>query len=89
MHKIKIKNKNNIQISKYSKVYIEYNMKNYSINIKNISHYGDVLAIPFFALLMVYFNNIKEKSTLEYVLFSFAISGFLLDIIYTYMFWFH
>ena len=64
-------------------------MKNYSIQYQNISHYGDVLAIPFFALLMIYFNNIKEKSILEYVLFSFAISGFVLDIIYTYMFWFH
>lgn len=56
---------------------------------KNISHYGDILAIPFFALLVYYFNNIENKSKLEYLLFYFSISGFVLDILYTYIFLFH
>ena len=51
-----------------------------------LSHYGDILAIPFFALLIAYFYNIEDKSTIEYVLFLFAISGFVLDILYTYIF---
>ena len=56
-------------------------------NIRNnLSNYGDILAIPFFALLVIYFYNIKNKSTLEYVLFYFSIAGFVLDILYTIMF---
>jgi hypothetical protein len=54
--------------------------------IKNSSHYGDILAIPFFALLIIYFYNIKNKSILEYILFYFSIAGFVLDILYTIMF---
>ena len=54
--------------------------------MKNLCHYGDILAIPFFALLIFYFYNIENKSGLEYVLFLFSISGFVLDIFYTYIF---
>jgi len=57
--------------------------------IKNCSHYGDILAIPFFALLTIYFYNIEHKSTIEYVLLFFSISGFILDILYTYIFLSH
>ena len=39
--------------------------------IKNLSHYGDILAIPFFALLMIYFYSIENKSVMEYILFFF------------------
>lgn len=52
----------------------------------DISHYGDILAIPFFALLCIYFYNIENKTTMEYVLFYFSISGIVLDILYTYIF---
>lgn len=55
-------------------------------NIKNLSHFGDILAIPFFALLVIYFYNIQHKSIIEYVLLCFAISGFVLDILYTFIF---
>ena len=58
-------------------------------NFINGSHYGDILAIPFFALLVIYFYNIKHKSKLEYVLLCFSISGFILDILYTYIFLSH
>lgn len=56
--------------------------------IQNSSHYGDVLAIPFFALLVNYFYNIECKSILEYLLLWFSISGFVLDIVYTYIFFY-
>ena len=58
----------------------------YNNFLKNASHYGDILAIPFFALLIFYFYNIKNKSILEYVLLLFSISGFVLDILYTFIF---
>ena len=54
--------------------------------LNNLSHYGDILAIPFFALLVVYFYSIENKTTFEYVLFLFSIAGFILDILYTYIF---
>ena len=57
--------------------------------IKNLSHYGDILAIPFFGLLVIYFYNIKNKSIIEYVLLCFSITGFVLDILYTYIFLYH
>lgn len=58
----------------------------YNNIIRNISHYGDVIAIPFFALLAVYFYNIEHKTTIEYVLLLFSIFGFILDILYTFIF---
>ena len=54
--------------------------------IKDACHYGDILAIPFFALLIIYFYNIENKSTIEYVLLLFSISGFVLDMLYTFIF---
>ncbi len=56
------------------------------MDYNNLSHYGDILAIPFFGLLVKYFYNIENKSTLEYVLFYFSILGFILDIFYTIIF---
>ena len=61
----------------------------YNNFIKNCSHYGDILAIPFFALLAIYFYNIEDKSIIEYILLFFSISGFILDILYTYIFLSH
>ena len=57
------------------------------ININNLSHYGDILAVPFFALLSIYFYNIENRSVLENILFLFSIAGFVLDILYTYIFY--
>jgi len=53
-----------------------------------ISHYGDILAIPFFALLVFYFYSIENKSILEYILFGFALSGLVLDTLFTYRYLF-
>jgi hypothetical protein len=54
--------------------------------MNRLSHYGDILAIPFFALLINYFYNIEKKTQTEYLLFIFAILGFILDILYTIIF---
>ena len=56
------------------------------ITISNLNHYGDILAIPFFGLLIYYFYTIENKTPLEYILFLFSISGFILDIVYTYIY---
>ena len=46
-------------------------MKNNILNY--ISHYGDIIAIPFFTLLVIYFYNIENKSYIEYILFFFYV----------------
>ena len=57
------------------------------MNLINISHYGDILAIPFFLALSIYFHKIKNKTFFEYILYIFSISGFLLDLYFTYLFY--
>ena len=57
-----------------------------NFNINNLIHYGDILAIPFFALLVIYFYHIENKSIIEYILFYFSISGVLIDTFFTYTF---
>ena len=54
--------------------------------INNISHIGDILAIPMFLLSVIYFYKIKNKNLVEYLLFIFSSSGFILDILFTIMF---
>jgi hypothetical protein len=49
-------------------------------------HYGDMLAIPFFFLLSVYFYEITDKSVLEYVFMVFVMTCFVIDIVFTYMY---
>ena len=56
------------------------------IKIENLNHYGDILAVPFFALLSYYFYRIENKTVFEYVLFLFSISGCVLDMLYTYIY---
>ncbi len=54
--------------------------------IKNISHIGDIIAIPFFILLTNYFYNIKDKNIIEYILFLFSGFALIADIFFTYLF---
>jgi hypothetical protein len=54
--------------------------------IKNLNHYADILAIPLFALLTYYFYTLENKNPTEYLLLFFGISGFVLDSLFTYIF---
>lgn len=54
--------------------------------IESLFHYGDMLAIPFFVLLSVYFYRIKRKTPFEWLLFIFSLSGVFIDIFFTYVF---
>jgi hypothetical protein len=54
--------------------------------LNNISHYGDILAIPFFLLAFLYFYNKKDKTTVEFLLLYFSLGGLLFDIYFTYIF---
>lgn len=56
------------------------------MNITSINHYGDMLAIPWFIALILYFYNIENRSILEDLLLVFSILGFLVDAFLTYHF---
>jgi hypothetical protein len=51
--------------------------------IRDISHIGDILAIPLFFIAIIYFYQIKNKSIIEYILLLFATSGLILDVLFT------
>jgi hypothetical protein len=54
--------------------------------VNNLTHIGDILALPFFILLSIYFYNLENKTHLEYLLFLFSVSCFLIDITFTYFY---
>ena len=56
------------------------------ININNIVNYGDMMAIPFFALATYYFCNKENRTPLEDVLLLFCIVGFICDLFFTVIF---
>jgi len=49
-------------------------------------HYGDMIAIPFFALLSFYFYKKEEKTPIEKILFFFSISGLVADVWFTFIY---
>ena len=51
--------------------------------MKSISNIGDIIAIPFFLLLFIYFYAKKNRSSIENVLLLFALGGFFADIYFT------
>ena len=53
-----------------------------------ISHYGDILAIPCFLLLIFYFYKKESRTPLENLLLVFSIFGFILDILFTILFFY-
>ena len=51
--------------------------------LDDASHLGDVLAIPFFGLLVYYFLSIPRRTPFETILLLFAVGGFVLDVLYS------
>ena len=56
------------------------------MKIDNINHYGDIMAIPFFAIATLYLYSIDSRSPIENILLFFCISGFVLDLFFTSVF---
>jgi hypothetical protein len=51
-----------------------------------LTHIGDIIAIPFFLLLTIYFYKIENKSNLENILFLFSFACLIIDTTFTYFF---
>jgi hypothetical protein len=56
------------------------------ITSKNIVHYGDILAVPFFFITFIYFAIKKNKTIFEIILMVFVLCGFFVDLFFTYNF---
>lgn len=56
------------------------------MDYNDLTHYGDILAIPFFILLTYYFLIKKNKTKFEYVLLLFSIGGLIADVYFSYNF---
>jgi hypothetical protein len=54
--------------------------------VMNIVHYADILAIPLFLLLTIYFYRKNNRTFIENILLLFAVSGFVLDSYFSYQF---
>ena len=50
--------------------------------INNIHTIGDCIAIPFFAIMIYYFNNKKYKTNFEKLLYLFSIVGLIADLLF-------
>lgn len=50
---------------------------------KNLPAVGDILAIPFFLLQVMYFGGISQKSPVEWLLYLFGITGLAADVMFT------
>jgi hypothetical protein len=51
-----------------------------------MEHFGDVLAIPFFAWLSIYFHYIPNKTSEQNLLYFFSVGGFVADSFFTFLF---
>ena len=56
--------------------------------LNNLSHYGDILSIPLFFIAAFYFYENESRTPLENLLLFFSISGFILDILFTGLFFY-
>lgn len=61
----------------------------YNSKLQNLANYGDILAIPFFMLLVRYFYNIKNRTFIENLLLLFSVTALLADILFTCIFIFY
>ena len=63
--------------------YSYYN--NMSMFVNRVSHFGDILAIPFFGLMIYYFSK-TNKNNIEKIFYLYSIIGFILDSYFSYLF---
>ncbi len=54
--------------------------------LNNLAHYGDIMAIPFFIITLIYFYRIEYKTLVEYIIMTFIFICLIGYIIFTYIF---
>ena len=56
--------------------------------IYDLDHICDIFGIFFFTLLSYYFINIKNKTTLEYILLACSLGGVVADLLFTFSYYY-
>jgi len=56
--------------------------------IRSLAHYADIIAIPFWFLLSYYFYQIDYRTNLENFLLFGSVSAFVLDCLFTYIYFY-
>ena len=51
-----------------------------------LAHYGDMLAIPFYFIVLFYFYQIENKTPLEMLIMAFIFMALLFDVAVTFIF---
>ena len=51
--------------------------------IIRLSHYADIIAIPFWIIAVYYFWSIERRNTIEDLLLFFTVCGLLLDTVFS------
>lgn len=51
-----------------------------------LAHYGDMLAIPFFTIVLYYFYQLENKTSLEMLIMAFIVIALMCDIAFTVIF---
>jgi len=54
--------------------------------MKDISRWGDLMAIPFFFVMSLYFADMENKTPFEWILFAFSVTGLFADIYFSFLF---
>ena len=56
------------------------------MKLSKLAHYGDLFAIPFLFISVLYFYQIENKTPLEYCLMLFMFITFNADILFSYIY---
>ncbi len=51
-----------------------------------LAHYGDMLAIPCYFIVLFYFYQIENKTLLEMLIMAFIFMALLFDVVVTFIF---
>ena len=51
-----------------------------------LAHYGDMLAIPFYFIVLFYFYQIENKTPLEMLIMAFIFMALMFDVVVTFIF---
>lgn len=50
------------------------------MQLNKVAHYGNLFAIPFFIITLIYFYKINNKTLLEYAIMIFILIALLFDV---------
>jgi hypothetical protein len=56
------------------------------MKLNKLAHYGDLLAIPFFILILIYFSQKEHKTLVEKLIMLFIALTLVADLLFSFIF---